>query len=302
MGIHNNVFRRTTMLSVNVQSGYYNEHPWTIYNGDCRKVLLEIPDESIDCIVTSPPYLNNRAYNSPGINQGNLSNYKYAVKGKPSPGEIGCAQSEHEYLNDLSTFFMLSLQKLKQGKFLYININKERRDCETQDLSFHIIELARNSGFIHRDTIIWIKENTRPVPPHSKPYYLDDGWEYILVFCKGKAQIIRDNYLKPSVDFNCDVCGKVNHIERKVKPNYVTTKIGFTEGTYLESTHPAKFPKAIPRFVFSISTQPGDTILDPFCGVGTSLVAGLELGLNVIGIELLRHNYLMAIDEIKNLE
>jgi DNA modification methylase len=228
--------------------------------------------------------------------------YKYAVKGNPSPGEIGCDQNEHEYLNDLSTFFKLAFQKLKQGKFLYININKERRNCETQDLSFLIIELARNSGFIHRDTIIWIKENTRPVPPGSKPYYLDDGWEYILVFCIGKAQIIRENYLKPSVNFRCDFCGELNHIDRKVKPNYVSTNIGFTESTYLESSHPAKFPKAIPRFVFSLSTQPGDTILDPFCGVGTSLVAGLELGLNVIGIELISHNYQMAINEIEKLE
>lgn len=62
--------------------------------------------------------------------------------------------------------------------------------------------------------------------------------------------------------------------------------VGYIEKSRLYSEHPAKFPLKIPSFIFNITTIEGNTIFDPFCGVGSTLVVGLSKKLNVIGCDL----------------
>lgn len=289
-------------MKTNIYHGCLNDLRWTIYRMDFRKAFLHIPNDSLDGIFTSPPYFNQRAYGQIGTNQGNLGMYKYAVTGVPLTDEIGCHEDIQSYLSAISDLFQLSYQKLKDGHFILINISTDRRNYQVLDLSSAFINLAKKAGFIHRDTLIWIKENPRPLPPNSKTYYLDDGWEYILMFSKGKGIIYREQCARPVKTVSCPNCDEEFEQVKNTLPNYLITQVGFTESTSLESKHPAKFPKAVPTFGLSICTQRGDTIYDPFCGIGTTLVAGLELGLNVIGSEISEVFCQSAIVEIQNLK
>ena len=54
---------------------------------------------------------------------------------------------------------------------------------------------------------------------------------------------------------------------------------------YHNTKHPAVFPLKIPTFFIRLFTQPGDTILDPFCGAGTTLLAAAKLGRKYVGID-----------------
>jgi modification methylase len=265
--------------------GRIRNNSWTIYPYDNRKALQQLKDNSVDCILTSPPYLNSRAYGELGREEGNQAKYNMPRSGNPMINEIGFGQSFEDYFNSLEEVFKQCFRVLKNNKWFFVNVNKIRDNLTTFDISHEVVRRVTLQGFSHRDTIIWIKNNPRPLLPTSKPYYLDDGWEYILMFSKGKAIINRENYLPMSLDFKCVSCKTVNKLVKKSRPNYFHTNIGFTENR-LSSDHPAKFPLALPNFIFSLCTKQGDLILDPFAGVGTSLVAGLYNNLNVIGCEI----------------
>ncbi|QGU00338.1 hypothetical protein SYNTR_1744 [Candidatus Syntrophocurvum alkaliphilum] len=276
--------------------GHKGKNQWTIYPYDCIKAMKQIPDESIDCIITSPPYLNKRSYGQVGREQGNKAMYKYAASGKPLEYEIGCNQNIDEYFNSINQVFKLCYVLLKPDKFFFFNIGNLRRNKETTDISHIFVQMAKDIGFKHRDTIIWVKNNPRPVPPNSEIYWLDNGWEYLLMFSKGTGTIDREKY-DLTVKNNCKVCKTQQEFE-KTKPNYFKTNIGYTEES-IKHEHPAKFPLSLPRFVLQLCTKENDTILDPFAGVGTTLIAGLQLNRNVIGCELNYDYCEKAVDEIK---
>lgn len=270
--------------------GYHNDHQWTIYCQDCLNVLSHyIEDKTVDCIITSPPYFNRRAYGGQERNEGNLKKYTYARKGFPLPGEIGCDQTMLEYLSILKEVLQHCYRVLRDDKFLFINVNKYRQNTETFDFSSDIIQIARDVGFSHRDTFIWIKGNPRPGLSNCRPYYLDDSWEYVLQFSKGKGLIMRNQF------------DQIKGFSPNIRPNFFVANIGFAGGEYLGTYHQARFPKCLPRFALKLCAKPGDTVLDPFCGIGTTLVVGLELGLNVIGCDIVSRYCDGAITEIQKL-
>jgi DNA modification methylase len=281
--------------------GRIGNNTWTIYPKNCIEALKRIKENSIDCIITSPPYANSRAYGEMGREEGNKGNYRFSRYGQSLDNEIGFGQSTEEYFDSLEEVFKSLYRVLKKNRCFFINVDKIRRNFMTFDISYEIINRAKKQGFVHRDTIIWIKSNPRPLLRKAKPYYLDDGWEYLLLFTKGKAVLNRENYVPFTNSYECESCKNKIIVTKKTQPNYFQTNIGFTEES-LKSLHPAKFPLALPNFALSLCTKEGDTILDPFAGIGTSLVAGLKKKLNVIGCEINMKYCNAAIKEITALD
>lgn len=269
-----------------VAEGTVKECYWKIYKGNCIDILKNIDEESVDCIVTSPPYFDRRSYGKKPKSDGNIGKWLYANSGHPIEGEIGNGKNKEKYIKDIKIVLKLCYKVLKQDKFLFINISTSHKDFELLDFSSEFIKAAKDVGFVHWDTIIWIKRNPMPAGSHKK-IYLAQGWEYILVFSKGKNIEINNNYLKIETHFKCENCGVDNYVKSNITPNYVYSNIG-CYGRKCNSliSHPAIFPIDIPAFCLSIATQKGEIVLDPFVGSGTTLIAGLKQRLNVIGCEL----------------
>lgn len=274
---------------------------WRIYKGNCLDILEKMCKESIDCIVTSPPYFDRRSYGAKPRNDGNIAKWLYANSGQPVEGEIGNGSDKEKYLEDIKAVLKLCFKVLKKGKFLFINISTCHKDFELLDFSSHFIEYAKEAGFVHWDTIIWIKRNPMPPGRYDK-IYLSQGWEYILVFSKGKRIAINNKDIRIETHFKCEYCERDNYIKSEITPNYVYSNIGCYGRKYNSIiSHPALFPIDIPAYCLSLNTKEGDTVLDPFVGSGTTLVAGLEQGLNVIGIELVPDIYNGLVDGMNKL-
>lgn len=276
---------------MNFREGSYKGNSWIIYNQDCRKILSKSIDEnSVDCIITSPPYFRKRSYSKKGINLGNKAKYtvkKFTVSDS-NKSEIGNCKKIEDYYLALEEVFEGCYRVLKNDKFMFININKLRINKKTIDISGKVIEFAEKVGFVHRDTIIWIKENPVPLAPNASQYYLWDGWEYILLFAKGNSTLDISKFIKNSMNIRCPHCGMTSENIKKGKPNYFCSYVGFygNKMDHKKKDHPAVFPPTLPKYAFSISTLEGDTILDPFAGSGTTLIEGLKENRNVIGCEL----------------
>ncbi|RXI40137.1 DNA-methyltransferase [Clostridium tetani] len=261
---------------------------WKVYLGNCLDIMKNMvgKNELVDCIVTSPPYFNRRSYGAKPKIDGNIAKWLYANPGKPIEGEIGNSNDKDKYIKDIGEVLKLCYRVLKDDKLIFINIGNTHEKLELLDFSSNFIEGAKKAGFIHWDTIIWIKGNPMP-PGKHKNYYLAQGWEYILVFRKGKKVNIDSTNIKIKTHFKCKNCEEENYLNSEITPNYVYSYIGCYGRQYTRIvSHPAIFPIDIPKFCLSIATKQEDTILDPFVGSGATLIAGLEQGLNVIGCEL----------------
>jgi DNA modification methylase len=274
---------------------------WKIYKGNCIDILKNMDEEFIDCIVTSPPYFDRRSYGIKPKSDGNIAKWLYANSGQPIEGEIGNGKDKEKYLKDIQTVLGLCFKVLKKEKFLFINISTSHKDFELLDFSSYFIKYAKEAGFVHWDTIIWIKRNPMP-PGRYQKIYLAQGWEYILAFSKGKRIEINNKDIKIETHFKCEKCKVDNYVKSKITPNYVYSNIGCYGRKYHSIiSHPAIFPIDIPAFCLSIATKPGDLVLDPFVGSGTTLIAGLEQGLNVIGCELVPEIYKELVKGMKGL-
>lgn len=276
-----------------IAQGIVKKCTWKVYKGNCLDTLRNMGDknELVDCIVTSPPYFNRRSYGAPPKCDGNIAKWLYASPGKPIEGEIGNSNDKDKYIEDIGKVLEQCYRVLKNDKLMFINIANTHKNLELLDFSSKFIDCAKNAGFIHWDTIIWVKENPMPPGTHGG-YYLAQGWEYILAFRKGKKVQIDSSTIKIKTHFKCKKCGEENYLDSKITPNYLYSYIG-CYGRKLNKTisHPAIFPIDIPEYCLGIATKEGDVVLDPFVGSGTTLIAGIEQGLNVIGCELVPEIY-----------
>ena len=235
--------------------------------GDSRK-MTEIDKESIDLIVTSPPYWHIKDY---GV-----------------PGRIGYGQSLHEYLKDLYRVWKECYRVLKPGRRLCINIG----DQFTRSIIYgkykvipihaELIAQCEEIGFDYMGSIIWQKKTTMnttgganvmgsyPYPPNG---IVEIDYEFILIFKKpGKS---------PKVDKNIKEMSKLTKEEWK---EYFYGHWYFKGAKQVG--HEAMFPEELPRRLIKMFTFVGDTVLDPFLGSGTTLKVALELKRNAIGYEI----------------
>lgn len=279
--------------------GIVNECKWKVYQGNCIEMLKNMDEEKVDCIVTSPPYFDRRSYGAKPKKDGNMAQWLYANSGHPIKGEIGNGKHKDKYIEDIKIVLGLCYKVLREGKLMFINISTSHKKFELLDFSSDFIRAAREVGFIHWDTIIWIKRNPMPAGKYAK-IYLSQGWEYILAFSKGKKVKIDNNTIKIETHFKCENCGEDNYFKSSITPNYVYSNVGCYGRKYNSIiAHPAIFPIDIPAFCLSIATKSGESVLDPFVGSGTTLIAGLEQGLNVIGCELVPEIYKGLVDGMK---
>jgi len=245
--------------------------------GDSRK-MLEVQDEEIDLIVTSPPYWHIKDY---GI-----------------LGQIGYGQTLHEYLKDIYFVWKECYRVLRKGGRLCINIGDQFARSviygryKVIPLHSEFITQCEQIGFDFMGSIIWQKKTTMnttggatvmgsfPYPPNG---IIEIDYEFIHIFKKpgtGKK-----------------VPAKIRQASKLTKEEWKEYFSGhWYFGGAKQIGHNAMFPEELPRRLIKMFTFIGDTVLDPFLGSGTTIKVALELQRNSIGYEI-NKEYLGTIKE-----
>lgn len=228
----------------------------TIIQGDCVDVMRTMSAESVDMVLTSPPYDNLRDYKG------------YTFEFEQTANEI---------------FRVLKLG----GVCVWVVGDATIKGSET-GTSFRQALYFKDIGFNLHDTMIYSKKNY--VPLTHKRY--EQQFEYMFVLSKGKPRVFNGLTVKSKQTkggpgyYEKDGSVRANHSprtfkEEKLRPNVWEYVIGQER-----CGHPAVFPLPLAKDHILSWSNEGDTILDPFLGSGTTLLAAQELGRKGIGIEI----------------
>lgn len=271
--------------------------------GDVNESLKNIDDDSIQLIVTSPPYYKLR---------------KYSKTEETRDEEIGRESTVDSYVKDLTTTFSKLMPKLKDDGLLWLNLGDTYINKEQQGVPWRVALSLMNSGWILRSDVIWQKPNAMPSSVTSRPTV---DHEYFFMFSKSKKYYYdADAIREPNVTFTSkskmkggrNHFGKVNGTPEKGKNSgnsnlhngrwdQAFNPKGRNKRTVwsiplskFRGAHFAVFPEKLVELPILASTKKGDTVLDPFCGSGTTGVVAKKRGRNFIGIELVKEYKDMA--------
>ena len=258
--------------------------------GDCLDVFKNMPDNFINLIVTSPPYADQRK-----STYGGISPDKYVEWFLPISKEL------LRTLNPKGTFILNIKEKVANGE----------RHTYVMEL---IIEM-RKQGWLWTEEFIWHKKNCFP---GKWPNRFRDSWEHLLQFNKQKDfNMYQDAVMVPMGNWTKTRLKNLSETDKQRDNSRVGSGFGKNVSNWLgrESAYPtnvlsiatessnkkhsAVFPKELPSWFIKLFTKPGDLVLDPFLGSGTTSVAALQLDRNSIGIEINKNYHKLAIKNVK---
>lgn len=263
----------------------------SILLGDCLNVLKTIPDNSIDLIITSPPYADSRKHTYGGI-------------------------SPDEYVEWFIPRSAEMLRVLKPTGTFILNIKEKVVDGERHTYVLRLILAMHDQGWLWTEEFMWHKRNCYP---GKWPNRLRDSWERLLQFNKAKHFKMRQEAVMVPVGEWAKT--RLNHLSTTDKirdeskalsgfgkkiDNWVGREKVYPNNVLWMATecfnrnHSATFPVDLPEWFIRLFTDPGDIVLDPFLGSGTSAVAAKRLDRNYIGIEILPKYKEIAEERLRN--
>ncbi len=258
-----------------------------IFENDCLDVLRWLPPECIDLIVTSPPYADQRKDTYGGIHP-----YKYVEWFLPIAAELKRVLK-------------------KEGSFI-LNIKERVMNGERHTYVLELILALRKQGWLWTEEYMWHKRNSYP---GKWPNRFRDGWERCLHFTKDKHfAMYQDAVRVPMGDWSQSRLRNLSETDRrrdnsrvqsgfgKKIENWVGRELAYPDNVLYLATecgnqgHSAAFPVELPSWFIRLFTQPGDVVLDPFLGSGTTAVAAIQLDRRCIGVEI-SHKYAQIAQE-----
>lgn len=214
--------------------------------GDCVEVMRQMPDESVDLIVTSPPY-----------NMGSGKSLGYQPRSTVGQ-RIYESYDDNMNPDEYYTWCISIITEcLRVSRYVFWNMQYVR---STRDAIVHIQDRFRENL---KDIFIWHKQSVASIT--SKSGGMAKGWEYVFMFGQDNRSTFNYN--------NFPENGYVPNIKTWYKSKYFTN-------------HHATFPEELPRYFIEHFTKKGDLVLDPFAGSGTTAVACIELNRNWICIDI----------------
>lgn len=237
----------------------------TIIKGDCLKVLKKIPAKSIDVIVTSPPY-------NIGIKYNTYYDNKDLVK----------------YLKWLTKIARQLRRVLKTKGSLFLNIGSTSvNPWITTDVS----NIFRRY-FILQNNIIWVKSISinKETKGHFKPInskrFLNNNQEAIFHFTKTGNVLINRLAIGVPYTYKSNIKRFNQKQDKRCIGNVWFIPYKTINSKTQKFNHPATFPINLVRRCLRLHGNLKGTVLDPFLGTGTTLIAAKSLGMKGIGIEI----------------
>jgi site-specific DNA-methyltransferase (adenine-specific)/site-specific DNA-methyltransferase (cytosine-N4-specific) len=270
-----------TQVDVNDLKEYYNAQnriSTDIILGDCKTELKKLADNSIDLIVTSPPYADQRKLTYGGI-------------------------TPDEYVEWFLPISKELLRVLKPTGTFILNIKEKVVDGERSTYVMELILEMRKQGWFWTEEFIWHKKNCYPGKWSNR---FRDAWERLLQFNKSKKfNMYQDAVKVPIGDWangrlkNLSETDKIRDNAKngsgfgKNISNWLGKETVYPTNVVHLSTecnnknHSAAFPDSLPEWFIKLFTEENDTVLDPFAGSGTTLRVAQKMHRNSIGIEIL---------------
>jgi len=210
--------------------------------------MIAIKNETVDLIVTSPPYWDLKDY----FKKGQIGQESYQI-----------------YLERMGKVWSECYKKLTRNGSMWVNINVRVKNNKPILLPKDYIIQCKKIGFYYKGILIWHKSSG--IPTHDKN--IVDRHEYVLVFSKNKNLNINEKIKHFSDYKNSEINGGLFwNINRKA-------------GSVGKQLHPAIYPNGLVTKIVESCTTENQTVLDPFLGSGTTLIASVLADRNCYGYE-----------------
>lgn len=254
------------------QQVYYSDHALTLLLGDAVEQLRTLPDGSVDCVVTSPPYYCQRDYDHPD---------QYGLEATPDlyvASLVAVFAEVHRVLADDGTCWINLGDTYYSAKGKPHGTDARQRGRRLPGLRpvdgpglglprksligipWRVALALQTDGWTLRSAIVWDR-----ITPLGEPTASDRPWRrYETVFLLSKGP--RYHFDRAALDGEDDVW--------RIAPERSAPG------------HPAPFPAALPRRCILAGSPAGGLVLDPFSGGGSTGVAALATGRRYLGIDL----------------
>jgi site-specific DNA-methyltransferase (adenine-specific) len=275
-----------------MSEGFFDES-YRVILGDAREQLTLLPGESVQCVVTSPPYFGHRDYS-----------------GTKHPSEIGSEPDPQSYVHRLDRIFREVHRVLRRDGTLWLNLGDTYRDGQMLAMPWRVALALQTAGWRLRSDIIWHKPNAMPSSVKSRP---TTDHEYVFLFSKSDDYYYdADAIREPHVTFSpgSKMKGGRGHFGKRNG----TPEEGKNQGNsnlhdsrWDQAFHPlgrnkrtvwsiplgkcreahfAVFPEGLVEPCVRAGAPEGSLVLDPFTGSGTTGIVCRRLKRRFFGIEL----------------
>jgi site-specific DNA-methyltransferase (adenine-specific)/site-specific DNA-methyltransferase (cytosine-N4-specific) len=258
-----------------------------LFLGDARTELSKLADNSVDLIVTSPPYADQRK-----DTYGGIAPDKYVEWFLPISEQL--------------------LRVLKPTGTFILNIKERVVNGERSTYVLELILEMRKQGWLWTEEFIWHKKNCYP---GKWPNRFRDAWERLLQFNKDRHfNMYQKEVMVPMGDWAKERLKKLSETDKIRDVSKVGSGFGKNISNWIgrekayptnvlhlatecaNKNHSAAFPEELPKWFIKLFTKPYDSVLDPFMGSGTTIIVANEMQRHAIGIEIKQEYY----DMVKN--
>lgn len=264
-----------------------------LYLGDSQEQLKNLPNNSVDLIVTSPPYADQRKGTYGGIHPD-----KYVEWFLPISEQL--------------------LRVLKPTGTFVLNIKEKVVEGERSTYVMELILEMRKQGWLWTEEFIWHKKNCYP---GKWPNRFRDAWERLLQFNKQKHfNMYQEEVMVPMGDWKKTRLKNLSDTDKIRDNSKVGSGFGKNISNWLDrdkayptnvlhlatecnnKNHSAAFPEELPEWFIKLFTKENDTVLDPFMGSGTTLTVANRMMRNSIGIDVVPEYYEMVKQQLNPVE
>lgn len=264
-----------------------------LFLGDSKEQLKNLPDNSVDLIMTSPPYADQRKNTYGGIHP-----EKYVEWFLPVSKEL--------------------LRVLKPTGTFILNIKEKVLEGERSTYVIELILEMKKQGWLWTEEFIWHKKNCYPGKWSNR---FRDAWERLLQFNKErKFNMYQEEVMVPMGNWAKSRLKNLSDTDKTRDDSKVGSGFGKNISNWLtrdkayptnvlhlatecsNKNHSAAFPEELPEWFIKLFTKENDTVLDPFMGSGTTLIVANRMLRNAVGVEVVPEYYKMVKDRLKPVE
>lgn len=235
-----------------------SQTPDQIFQGDCREILYQLPSQSVDLIFADPPY--------------NLQLQKKLLR--PDKSQVEAVTEDWDQFDDLAAYDQFTREWLMACR----HVLKDTGTIWVMG-SYHNIyrvgSILQDLGYWFLNDIVWVKSNPMP---NFRGVRFTNAHETLLWCKKSKNQ--------KRYTFNYQAMKNANE-EKQMRSDWEIPICTGSERLMQDGKklHPTQKPEALLYRIILASTHPGDVVLDPFFGTGTTGAMAKKLGRHYIGIE-----------------